>query len=143
MGVAWITCPLQAAIRVAKIGVLTLGWTRVKIDLLKKRPVQCYKCWHYGHVRSSCRSDIDRVGGCFRCGNVGHTIKACRSSIPSCLICKDKGCESRHKMGSVGCLKNQGYPSGTQPVKKIAPNTRRASQASAVTVFYDQYDRRD
>lgn len=60
MGMTWITCPLQAAVKIAEKGVLTLGWTRVKIDLLKKRPIQCYKCWRYGHVRTGCRSDIDR-----------------------------------------------------------------------------------
>ncbi|GAB1869618.1 Reverse transcriptase [Camponotus japonicus] len=94
MGVTWIICPLQAAVKIAEKGVLTLGWTRVKIDLLKKRPIQCYKCWRYGHVQKGCRSDIDRTGLCFKCGSSGHNIGQCRVSFPNCLICKDIGCEA-------------------------------------------------
>jgi len=62
MDVAWVKYPLVTAIRVAEKGTVTLGWTRVKIELLRKRPVQCYKCWHFGHVRPSCRSEIERKG---------------------------------------------------------------------------------
>lgn len=42
MGVAWVTCPLEVAVRIAQVGVVKLGWTRVKVELLKKRPVQCF-----------------------------------------------------------------------------------------------------
>lgn len=44
MGAAWVVCPLQTAVKIAEVGVVTLGWTRVRIDLLRKRPVQCHKC---------------------------------------------------------------------------------------------------
>lgn len=68
MGVTWITCPLQVAVKMAEIGVVALGWTRVKLELLRKHPVQCFRCWYFGHVRSNCRVGIDRIGACFKCG---------------------------------------------------------------------------
>jgi len=106
MGVMWVTCPLQAAIKIAERGTVVLGWTRVKIDLLRKRPVQCFKCWHFGHVRSGCRSVMDRKGSCYKCGIAGHTIGSCTVNILNCSICKDIGCESRHRIGSIICLRN-------------------------------------
>lgn len=135
MGVSWVICPLQAAIKIAERGAVTLGWTRVKVDLLRKRPVQCFKCWHFGHVRSSCRSELDRTGSCFKCGIAGHTIGICRTNTPNCLICKDIGRESRHRMGSIICLKNQGLPNGIQPIRKMLASVRKKSQ---VSVFDDR-----
>lgn len=41
MGIAWITCPLDIALKIVDYGYLRLGWTRVRIELLKKRPIQC------------------------------------------------------------------------------------------------------
>ncbi|EFN72801.1 hypothetical protein EAG_08542, partial [Camponotus floridanus] len=80
-----------------------LGWTRVKIDLLKKRPIQCFRCWHFGHVRGNCRSDRDRTGACFRCGVLGHTAGTCNVGLPKCVVCEDLGKESRHRLGSPRC----------------------------------------
>lgn len=134
LGMSWVSCPLQAAVRVAERGALALGWTRVKVELLQKRPVQCYKCWHYGHVRLNCRSEVERKGSCYKCGNAGHTIKLCKSNVVNCLICKEKGHKYGHKMGSMNCLRNQGYPRGIQPVRKIPMSVRKTSQAST-TVF--------
>jgi len=113
MGVAWATCPLQAAVKLAEIGVVALGWTKVKIELLKKCPVQCFKCWHFGHVRSNSRVEIDRKGICFRCGSVEHTIGTCNAVMPKCLICEETGKDSRHRMGVSRCLMNQGFPTDT------------------------------
>jgi len=82
MGVAWVKCPLEIAVKMAERGVVTLGWTRVKIELLRRRPVQCYKCWRYGHVRPNCRSEVERIGTCFRCGQKGHAVGVCKASLP-------------------------------------------------------------
>lgn len=107
MGVAWVTCPLQLAVRIAENGVMTLGWTRVKIELLRKRPVQCFQCWHFGHARSNCRSEISRKGSCFRCGQTDHLASTCKVARPKCLICEEIGKEYRHRIGSQRCLKNR------------------------------------
>lgn len=39
---------------------IKIGWTIVGVTLLKARPLQCFRCWHYGHVKDRCRSQIDR-----------------------------------------------------------------------------------
>lgn len=131
MGVAWINCPLQTAVRIAEKGAVTLGWTRVKIELLRKRPVQCYKCWYFGHVRTNCRSEVDRTGVCYRCGLTGHVAGSCNAGMPRCLICEELGKEFRHRIGSLRCLGNQGFPSGAQPIKKTPVNkVRKVSQTS-------------
>ncbi|EFN68990.1 hypothetical protein EAG_02451, partial [Camponotus floridanus] len=91
MGIAWITCPLDIALKIAEHGHLKLGWTRVKIELMKKRPVQCFRCWHFGHVRTNCRSDRDRTGMCFRCGLTGHNAANCGAGMPKCAVCEELG----------------------------------------------------
>lgn len=40
----WAQCPLEAAIKATKQGKVKIGWTVARIDLLKNRPVQCYRC---------------------------------------------------------------------------------------------------
>lgn len=119
MGVAWVVCPLQTAVKIAEVGVVTLGWTRVRIDLLRKRPVQCFRCWHFGHVKSNCRAEVDRTGACFKCGLTGHTAGLCSSGTLKCLACEDLGKESRHRIGSPRCLTNQGFPTGAQPIGSL------------------------
>jgi len=47
----WARCPLSAAFKLAELGNVELGWSVIRIELLRARPTQCYKCWHYGHVR--------------------------------------------------------------------------------------------
>ncbi|RLU15159.1 hypothetical protein DMN91_012153 [Ooceraea biroi] len=63
---AWVQCPLAAANSVAAAGYLRLGWTMVRVELLRSRPTQCFKCWHFGHVRSKCTATVDRDRNCFR-----------------------------------------------------------------------------
>ncbi|KMQ93686.1 hypothetical protein RF55_6197 [Lasius niger] len=66
MYMVWAQCPLDAAIKAANGGKIKMGWTIAKIELLKNRPAQCYKCWGHGHVRDRCTSAIDRSKTCFR-----------------------------------------------------------------------------
>jgi len=129
MGAAWIVCPLEIAIKMAEKGSMTLGWTRVRIELLKKRPVQCYKCWRYGHIKNNCRSETDRIGTCFRCGMQYHVVQHCTAAFPCCLICRDDKKEHRHRIGSSVCLANQGFPRGVQLI-------RRSSTSSAKRNMY-------
>lgn len=85
MGIAWAYCPLEYAIKIAEKGNITLGWTVVRTELMKKRPIQCFRCWKFGHARTNCKSDIDRIGTCFRCGTAGHPARECKST-PKCVI---------------------------------------------------------
>jgi len=110
---------------------MTLGWTRVKIELLRKRPVQCFQCWHFGHARSNCRSEISRKGSCFRCGQTDHLASTCKVARPKCLICEEIGKEYRHRIGSQRCLKNHGFPGGAVSIKKkVLNSTKLVSQSS-------------
>lgn len=115
MRVAWVSCPLEIAIRIAEQGPINLGWTRVRVELMRKRPVQCFRCWRFGHVRSSCDSQIERTGLCFRCGCAGHSAAIC-SDTPRCLVCLESGKDSTHRIGTPRCLSNQGFPVGVQPI---------------------------
>lgn len=73
------------------------------MELLQARPVQCYKCWKYGHVSSKCRSDVDRSDACFRCGLSGHVARNCNAAVPMCFPCREAGKPASHRMGSKGC----------------------------------------
>lgn len=61
MGIAWVRCPLEYATKIAETGKITIGWTVVRLELLKKRPIQCFRCWKFGHVRNNCRAEIDSL----------------------------------------------------------------------------------
>lgn len=102
MGTVWIRCPLKAAMVVAKKKKLKIGWTIVGVTLLKARPLQCYRCWQYGHVKDMCRSTTDRSKCCFQCGSKGHTAAMCKNEV-KCAICTDLGKDNTHRVGSVKC----------------------------------------
>lgn len=114
MGAAWARCPLEHVIRIAEKGSVLLGWTNVRIKLMKKKSIQCFRCWKFGHVRINCKAESDRSGSCFRCGHFGHSANIC-TSAPNCVLCaedkKDKK-DCRHRIGSIRCLQNQGFPYG-------------------------------
>jgi len=99
----WVQCPLSAAIRVSRKGRVNLGWSIARAELMKAKPVQCYKCWNFGHVRNKCSSSVDRTGHCFRCGDKNHTSYTC-SAEPHCVICADAGLSSDHRLGTPACL---------------------------------------
>lgn len=103
LGAVWIQCPLAAALVVSRPGRLRIGWTIARVELLKSRPVQCFKCWDFGHVRYACKSAKDRSGLCFRCSAPGHSANECRAD-PRCAVCADRGRECAHRVGSDACL---------------------------------------
>jgi len=98
----WVQCPLSAVQRVARRGKVNLGWSIARAELMRAKPVQCYKCWHFGHVRNKCSSASDRTGHCFRCGDPNHTSYNC-SVEPYCVICADLGHGASHRLGTPAC----------------------------------------
>jgi len=44
LGTTWIKCPFITANRMARKGVIQLGWTRARVEMLSERPFQCYRC---------------------------------------------------------------------------------------------------
>lgn len=115
MGIAWVKCKLETAIKLASMKI-QLGWSVVRVELLKARPLQCYRCWDIGHVKSECRSDIDRSTTCYKCGQIGHLARGCENT-PNCAVCSQAGLESSHRMGGALCR--------MRSIKKILEDRRR------------------
>jgi len=102
LGTAWVRCPMITANRLLRKGRLTLGWTRVRIELLPERTTTCYLCLQPGHVRATCPGGKDRAGLCYRCGEAGHLASTC-SAPPRCPVCADLGRPDGHRVGGRAC----------------------------------------
>lgn len=103
LNMTWIQCPLEIAIKLAnKYRRIPLGWSIARIELLEARPIQCFKCWAFGHAQGNCKSDISRLSHCFKCGKDNHKVLNCKNSF-RCLFCQDIGKNMSHKMGSSLC----------------------------------------
>lgn len=89
-GAAWVQCPLIITNKIMETGKFRIGWTVVCAELVRKRPIQCYKCWAFDHVGFSCRAEVDRKGHCYFCGKAGHTARYCTAEAPDCLLCKER-----------------------------------------------------
>lgn len=55
-----------------------------RVDTLSPRPLQCVKCWRYGHTLRGCRSSPR----CRVCGE-GHNSSECKSSEVKCCLCNE------------------------------------------------------
>jgi len=102
LNAVWIRCPLKSAIVIAKKSKIRIGWTMVKTELLKARPVQCYRCWRVGHTIRTCKSDADYSSCCFRCSRKGHAARSCQNQT-HCILCAKLGKDSGHRAGSPQC----------------------------------------
>lgn len=123
LNTVWVRCPISAAVVIAAKKSVRLGWTFVRVELLKSRPMQCFKCWGFGHVRFSCTSTIDRSNLCFNCGGEGHSLRECRS--PSrCVVCESAGCNSDHRMGSAPCEASRRKPGKSGGPGRVAAERR-------------------
>lgn len=96
LGTLWTQCPLHAAVRVVSKGKLRIGWTMACTELLKARPLQCFR-WQTGHVKFNCKAREDRSRLCFRCGMEGHVARFCQGD-PYCHVCAKGGKECGHRM---------------------------------------------
>ncbi|RLU25045.1 hypothetical protein DMN91_003137 [Ooceraea biroi] len=98
----WVRCPLTAANKLVAVGRLPVGWTMAAVELLRARPLQCFRCWEFGHVITTCSSEKIRSGCYFRCGLAGHKANDC-SAAPNCVLCADRGLSSNHRLGTANC----------------------------------------
>lgn len=106
LGRVWVQLPVAAAAKVAEEGRVRAGWTMARVELLKVRPLQCFKCWAFGHAQNVCRNVADRRGACFRCGQKGHLSSTCRNDV-HCAFCYDAGLEATHRLGDPQCAAHE------------------------------------
>ncbi|XP_029177649.1 uncharacterized protein LOC114945560 [Nylanderia fulva] len=117
----WAQCPLAAAIKATQKGKIRIGWTVARIDLLKARPTQCYKCWGHGHLRNKCTATVDRSQTCFRCGGENHPALKCQNPI-RCILCVEQGKDPNHRVGSNQCKAN--FKAQPNPITAEDPDRR-------------------
>lgn len=102
MGTVWVRYPLALAQKILEAGKLQVRWVQASVEILKDRPLQCYKCMGRGHVQGQCTSEADRSRGCYNCGAEGHLARECKNT-PKCMLCTEAGVSSAHRMGSFAC----------------------------------------
>lgn len=73
-----------------------------RVELLKAKVTQCFKCWRFGHTVGVCQSVTDMRGFCFRCGQNGHQVRECKNEY-SCYPCREVGYCANHRMGGYLC----------------------------------------
>ena len=84
-------------------GKVRIGWVNCRIRATKK-PIQCYKCWHFGHHGVQCKSKVDRTKLCIRCGQEGHKIADCKNSAKCALCAENRSAENAaHHAGTCRC----------------------------------------
>lgn len=91
-------------------GFLKIGWSRVRIRLMPRARIRCYKCHKTGHAINNCQEETDRGRRCFNCGNAGHNADQCGPMCARetrCSFCLDLGRASTHRLGNYNCT----YPS--------------------------------
>ncbi|EFN61591.1 hypothetical protein EAG_13521, partial [Camponotus floridanus] len=77
LSTVWLRCPLKSAIAIANKGKIPLGWSMVRVELLKAKPTQCFRCWKVVHTVKGCKAEEDYSECCFRCRRKGHKANAC------------------------------------------------------------------
>lgn len=102
LSVVTVRCPLAIAIKICNAERVKIGWTVVKVDLLRALPMRCYKCLETGHVSVRCKSAMDRSDICYRCSDRGYIAANCIQT-PFCILCVEKGKEANHRIGNTAC----------------------------------------
>jgi hypothetical protein len=132
LGSSWMRGPAGAVRRLAQAGKARIGWSTAKIEDLARRPLQCYKCLEFGHVRGTCTSAEERGHLCYRCGGSGHRARGCTTASPKCLLCE------AHRMGGPICApprkerRTTREPTATGRDKESSPPQGASKEAGAV-----------
>ncbi|KOC58581.1 hypothetical protein WH47_09097, partial [Habropoda laboriosa] len=103
LGTLWVRCPLAAARKLATAGRLKVGWVAARVEALKARPLQCYRCLEKGHTQHRCTAEVDRSRRCYRCGDSSHRAGQCPAADPKCPLCTDLGRPAGHRLGAKAC----------------------------------------
>lgn len=135
-GSLWLKVPLTAINKLTKDGHIQIGWSQVKIEVLEKRPIRCFRCFEQGHVREQCQSPADRSQQCYRCGRNDHTAKDC-AMPPKCPLCVDLGRPHAHVLGSKSCAPRQRKMAAEVRTQQT-PRTRRHIEEDTTTMEVEE-----
>ncbi|KOC58651.1 hypothetical protein WH47_05396, partial [Habropoda laboriosa] len=103
LGTLWVRCPLMVARKLATTGRIRVGWISARVEALRARPLQCYRCLEVGHTQQRCTAGVDRSGRCYRCGDSAHRAGQCPAADPKCPLCTDLGRPTGHRLGARAC----------------------------------------
>ena len=82
--VATVTLPVATAQKLLDgNGKIRIGWVNCRIKEIK-RPIQCFKCWHFGHHGFQCESKVNRSNLWIRCRQ-----EVCKNPV-KCALCAEK-----------------------------------------------------
>ncbi|XP_059046627.1 uncharacterized protein LOC131842125 [Achroia grisella] len=96
LGTCWVRAPLAAVKRITTAGRIKIGWVTAAAELLRQKPLRCYRCLESGHVLARCSHEEDRSGLCYRCGEPGHKAAGCMAT-PHCVVCAAAGRPADHR----------------------------------------------
>ncbi|KOC60077.1 hypothetical protein WH47_09448 [Habropoda laboriosa] len=117
LGTLWVRCPLAVARKLATAGRIKVGWISARVEALRARPLQCYRCLEMGHTQQRCTAGVDRSHRCYCCGDSNHRAGQCPAANLKCPLCTDLGRPTGHRLGARAC----------------APPSRPASERAAGT----------
>lgn len=122
LGSVWVRCPAAAARKLTEATRVQVGWVMARVEALRAKPAQCYKCLRTGHTIGGCTSPIDSSSRCYRCGGEGHIASRCDEEV-QCPLCADLGRPAGHRLGGPAC--------SPPPKKKGEDKRRRAGSTGA------------
>lgn len=93
-----------------------------RVEPLKPRPLQCHKCWRYGHSQGGCKS----ATRCRRCG-AEHVDTDCSGDLRCCL------CGDAHLADSLSCAARAQEEHIVEIIEK-----RRCSRGEAVAIVKER-----
>lgn len=101
-GNLWAKIPLERVYKVIDDGYIRVGWSRARVELLRQRPLRCFRCLEQGHVKETCQNAVDRSGKCYRCNSRNHNARGC-TATPRCPLCIDLNRTHNYVLGSEQC----------------------------------------
>lgn len=132
LGVAWIECPMKAALRIKEAGDISIGWFKIKVELLRPKPIQCFKCLAARHTFKRSSSEVDRRECCRKCGQKRHFAAWCKNSV-NCPVCAKRELQTNHRAGGHNCPPVPQRRMSAAPKSPVGRNDRSMERIKCVS----------